>query len=66
MKRRTVATLILAGPSGLATVTATGVRALSGGLYGCTGADRDLAPTLASLPILGAGPDDGFACAGQS
>ncbi|MDX3525455.1 hypothetical protein P1P75_03155 [Streptomyces sp. ID05-39B] len=81
MKLKAVATPILVGASGIALIGATGVWALSGGLYGCTKADEELAPTLASLPILDAHPsptrpqderysgcdeDDGFAYAGQS
>ncbi|MFF7445904.1 MULTISPECIES: hypothetical protein [unclassified Streptomyces] len=80
MKLKAAATLILAGAGGMAIIAATGVWALSGGLYGCTRADEELAPTLASLPILDAHPrqthpvderysgcdeDDGFAYAGQ-
>ncbi|MEU9669693.1 hypothetical protein AB0J81_25710 [Streptomyces bobili] len=81
MKLKAVATPILVGASGIAIIGATGLWALSGGLYGCTKADEELAPTLASLPILDAHPsrtrpqderysgcdeDDGFAYAGQS
>ncbi|GEC07183.1 hypothetical protein SSP24_48380 [Streptomyces spinoverrucosus] len=80
MKLKAVATLVLVGAGGIAIVAATGVWALSGGLYGCTRADEELAPTLASLSILDAHPsqtqpqgerysgcdeDDGFAYAGQ-
>ncbi|MGW2049240.1 hypothetical protein ACWCPF_29250 [Streptomyces sp. NPDC001858] len=80
MKLKAVATLVLVGAGGMAVVAATGVWALSGGLYGCTRADEALAPSLASLPILDAYPsgtrlqgepysgcdeDDGFAYAGQ-
>ncbi|MEU9581157.1 hypothetical protein [Streptomyces chilikensis] len=80
MKPKTVATLILVGAGGTALIAATGVWALSGGLYGCTRADEELAPILASLSILDAHPsrtqprderysgcdeDDGFAYAGQ-
>ncbi|GGQ20954.1 hypothetical protein GCM10010249_44510 [Streptomyces roseolilacinus] len=71
---------VLVGAGGMAVVAATGVWTLSGGLYGCTGADREFAPTLVSLAILDAHPsrtrakderysgcdeDDGFAYAGQ-
>lgn len=70
---------VLVGAGGIAIIAATGVWALSGGLYGCTSADQALAPTLASLSILDAHPsqtqpkderhsgcdeDDGFAYAG--
>lgn len=80
MKLKAAATLILVGAGGIAVIAATGVWALSGGLYGCTRADEELAPTLASLSILDAHPsrtrprgerysgcdeDDGFAYAGQ-
>ncbi|WEH16494.1 hypothetical protein [Streptomyces sp. VNUA24] len=80
MKLKAAATLILVGASGMAVIAATGVWALSGGLYGCTEADEELAPVLASLSILDAQPnrtqpdderysgcdeDDGFAYAGQ-
>ncbi|MFF6785096.1 hypothetical protein [Streptomyces sp. NPDC012510] len=80
MKLKAVAKLILVGAGGMAVIAATGVWALSGGLYGCTRADEELAPTLASLSILDARPsqtqpqderysgcdeDDGFAYAGQ-
>ncbi|WP_432041793.1 hypothetical protein [Streptomyces cadmiisoli] len=80
MRLKRAATPLLVGVGGLAVVVATGVWALSGGLYGCTKADRELAPMLASLPILDAHPsrtrpederysgcddDDGFAYAGQ-
>lgn len=80
MKLKAAATLILVGAGGIAIIAATGVWALSGGLYGCTRADEELAPTLASLSILDAHPsqtqpederysgcdeDDGFAYAGQ-
>ncbi|MFI0084666.1 hypothetical protein [Streptomyces bobili] len=81
MKLKAVATPILVGAGGIAIIGATGVWALSGGLYGCTKADERLAPTLASLSVLDAHPsrtrpqderysgcdeDDGFAYAGQS
>ncbi|MFE5832727.1 hypothetical protein ACFQ8W_21070 [Streptomyces sp. NPDC056508] len=80
MELKKVATPVLVGAGGIAMIAATGVWALSGGLYGCTGADQELAPTLASLSILDAHPsqtqpqderysgcdeDDGFAYAGQ-
>ncbi|MGV9943573.1 hypothetical protein [Streptomyces sp. NPDC003401] len=80
MKLKAAATLILVGAGGMAVIAATGVWALSGGLYGCTRADEGLAPVLASLSILDAHPsrtqpqderysgcdeDDGFAYAGQ-
>ncbi|WP_189506968.1 hypothetical protein [Streptomyces narbonensis] len=80
MKLRRVAVPVLVGAGGMAVLAATGVWALSGGLYGCTRADQELAPTLASLSILDAHPkrtqtqddrysgcdeDDGFAYAGQ-
>ncbi|MFH8578950.1 hypothetical protein [Streptomyces zaomyceticus] len=80
MKLKRVATPVLVGACGMAVIAATGVWALSGGLYGCTGADQELAPTLASLSVLDAHPsttqprddrysgcdeDDGFAYAGQ-
>jgi hypothetical protein len=56
MKLKAAATLILVGTGGIAIIAATGVRALSGGLYGCTRADEELAPTLASSSILDAHP----------
>ncbi|MFF5917320.1 hypothetical protein ACFY8C_03075 [Streptomyces flavochromogenes] len=80
MKLRRVAVPVLVGAGGMAFIAATGVWALTGGLYGCTGADQELAPTLASLSVLDAHPgqaqaqderysgcdeDDGFAYAGQ-
>lgn len=80
MKLKAVTTLVLVGAGGMAIIAATGVWALSGGLYGCTGKDEKLAPALASLSILDAHPsrtrprderysgcdeDDGFAYAGQ-
>ncbi|MFD9612885.1 hypothetical protein ACFWWS_26340 [Streptomyces sp. NPDC059083] len=80
MRLKRVATPVLVGAGGIAMIAATGVWALSGGLYGCTGSDEELAPTLASLSILDAHPsqtqpkgerysgcdeDDGFAYAGQ-
>ncbi|MFF9058890.1 hypothetical protein ACIRPQ_08050 [Streptomyces sp. NPDC101213] len=81
MKLKRAVTPVLVGAGGMTVVAATGVWALSGGLYGCTDADRELAPALASLSILDAHPnrtrpedgrysgcdeDDGFAYAGQS
>ncbi|MFH8803763.1 hypothetical protein ACH4F6_29825 [Streptomyces sp. NPDC017936] len=80
MKLKAVAVPVLVVAGGMAVIAATGVWALSGGLYGCTRADEELAPTLASLSILDAHPsrtqprherhsgcdeDDGFAYAGQ-
>ncbi|MFJ8696925.1 hypothetical protein [Streptomyces roseolilacinus] len=80
MKLKAAATLVLTVAGGMAVIVATGVWALSGGLYGCTRADEELAPTLASLSILDTHPsqtqpederysgcdeDDGFAYAGQ-
>lgn len=80
MKLKAATTLILVGTGGIAIIAATGVWALSGGLYGCTRADEELAPTLASSSILdahasqtrprderysGCDEDDGFAYAGQ-
>lgn len=81
MKLKAAATVIAVGAGGMAVIAATGVWALSGGLYGCTRADEELAPTLASLSVLDAHPsrtqpederysgcdeDDGFAYAGQN
>ncbi|AMW12863.1 hypothetical protein A4E84_27270 [Streptomyces qaidamensis] len=82
MKLKAAATMILIGAGGIATIAATGVWALSSGLlHGCTKADEELAPTLASSSIFDAHPsqtqpqderysgcdeDDGFAYAGQS
>ncbi|WP_329019365.1 hypothetical protein [Streptomyces sp. NBC_01601] len=78
LKAAATGTLISAGV--IAISAATGVWALSGGLYGCTRADEELAPTLASSSILDTHPsqtqmeherysgcdeDDGFAYAGQ-
>lgn len=80
MKPKAAATLVLVVAGVTAIIAATGVWALSGGLYGCTRADEELAPTLASLSVLDAHPgqtqpederysgcdeDDGFAYAGQ-
>ncbi|MFF9772641.1 hypothetical protein ACF1HJ_03000 [Streptomyces sp. NPDC013978] len=80
MKLKAAATLVLVGAGGIAIIAVTGVWALSGGLYGCTKADEELAPTLASSSILDTHPsqtqpenerysgcdeDDGFAYAGQ-
>ncbi|MER6130745.1 hypothetical protein [Streptomyces sp. NPDC001815] len=82
MKLKAGAAVVLLGAGGMATLAATGVWALSSGLlYGCTEADEELAPTLASSSVLDAHPsrtrpqderysgcdeDDGFAYAGQS
>ncbi|MFG2839010.1 hypothetical protein ACGFYE_28870 [Streptomyces zaomyceticus] len=80
MKLKRVVVPVLVGAGGVAVVAATGVWALSGGLYGCTDADQELAPVLASLSLLDTHPsttqarddrysgcdeDDGFAYAGQ-